>query len=431
MSTTQRYGDLELSFRSNQQVAELGSSLGVYTGYRETTVVPWMSSGFKLGPRGRATTAGVLVLVDRSADNDLLRPPADWHRIGYVSAPNGATMGVWRPVPPPGYVALGDTIWGRDDPPAPGPVAATACVKQGKHSDGWTYVRQGECGTRLYEEGGLRLWSVVDPPYPDGDLDERLYLPCGNFTAVTSLGTPAPTATTWILDLPAVITRRDGPEIPELTSHARPPAQTVITDREVTVPYFLVQDNARDEAWKVANSPFYRLRRKRHYELILYRDNRNGTETQEASEEVTSGVTQERSDAFSVTTGISVGMSVGVTAGAKPFGMGVETTITASISASIEVGYERRTNVAVMNEVKKRQVLVIAPRSSGALWMEFHELLPVRANGDTLGNQAALGFKTDYYVTGQYPSTATVTYYEIDAQGRRIDKPARHLPPDA
>jgi hypothetical protein len=84
----------------------------------------------------------------------------------------------------------------------------------------------------VFEQGNVRLWSVVTPPYPDGDLDEHLHLPVGNFTAVTSDGTPAPTATTWILDLPAVVEKRDGPEIPELTSHARPPAQT----RGLTVP---------------------------------------------------------------------------------------------------------------------------------------------------------------------------------------------------
>jgi hypothetical protein len=38
-----------------------------------------------------------------------------------------------------------------------------------------------------------------------------------------------------------------------------------------------VTDPHRSEAWKVANSPFYRVTRKRRFELILYRDNRNGT----------------------------------------------------------------------------------------------------------------------------------------------------------
>lgn len=252
MSTTQLHGDLELSFRPNIRVGQVLSSLDVYNGDPDGV---GLSSGMKLGPSGQDHTAGVLMLTDRSADNDLLRPPAGWDRIAVTSDPEGRRMQVWRPIPPPGYVALGDIMWSQDAPPQAHPHGQTACVKQGRHN-GWTYVRQGECGTMLYEGGNLRLWSVVDPPYPDGDLDERLFLPCGNFTAVTSSGRPAPTATTWILDLPAVIHRRDGPEIPVLTSHTRPPAQTVITDREVTVPYFLVQDNARDEVWKMANSPY-------------------------------------------------------------------------------------------------------------------------------------------------------------------------------
>lgn len=165
--------------------------------------------------------------------------------------------------------------------------------------------------------------------------------------------------------------------------------------------------------------------------MILYRDNRNGTLPANASEEVTTGVTTEQGTSFSLNTGITVGVSVGVTAGAKPFGIGAETTVTASVSASIEVGYERRTNVAIFNEVKKIQHLAIPPRSSGCLWMEHHELLPVRANGDTLGNQAALGFRTDYYVTGEFPAGAGVSHSESDSQGRTVSKPNRHLPPDA
>ena len=49
----------------------------------------------------------------------------------------------------------------------------------------------------------------------------------------------------------------------------------------------------------------------------------------------------------------------------------------------------------------------------------------------TLGNQAALGFRTDYYVTGEYPGGAGVSYFELDSQGRPVSKPNRRLPPDA
>ncbi|MET9515563.1 hypothetical protein [Streptomyces sp. NPDC002994] len=430
MTTTQRYGDLELSFRTAQGTGgSIGSTHMPFTGYDgHTTPTERLSSGHKVGLIDRDPKGGVLMLKDVSADGSLLRPPVTWERVAQLPLDGQFPYGVWRPIPPEGYVALGDIVfrWDYELEQFPDWLCWTACVK--KTHNGRPYVRQGECGTVLYDSGSLRLWSVVNPPYPDGDLDEHLFLPCGNFTAVTSSGTPAPTPTTWVLDLPAVIEKRDGPEIPELTSHARPPATTVITDRTVTVPYFMIDDRGREEDWKLENSPFYKVRRKRHFELILYRDNRNGTVPQEESQMVKTGVSKEEGETFTENTGITVGMSAGVSAGGKPFGIGVEATVTTSVSTTIELGYERRTNITTMREEAKTRGLTIPEHSSACLWMEHHELLPVRANGDTLGSQAALGFTTDYYVTGQYPSAAGASYFEVDGDGRQTTKADRHLP---
>lgn len=428
MTTVQRYGDLELGFQIVHAVQPITSTLAVYDVHHGVSGTDWMKTGVKLGPQG--AKPGGLLLRDRSSDGSLLRRPVGWQRIGEIPTPGNKT-GIWRPIPPPGYVALGDyiAVWSTSDPALlPEFYTQFACVK--KIHNGRNYVREGEVGTKLHEANGLRVWSVVAPPYPDGDQDERLYLPSGCLTVVTSSGTPAPTATTWILDLPAVVERREGPEIPELTSFARPPAQTSIADRTVTVPYYLIDDKGRDEEWKVANSPFYKVRRKRHYELILFRDNRNGSESQPESQAVTTGVTRTAEESFHTSTGMTVGVSVGVEAGAKPFGIGASTTVTTSISTTIELGYERRTSVATMREETKNRGLNVPPRSSACLWMEHHEIVPIRANGDTLGSQAALGFTTDYYVTGEYPGGSRAAYFEEAADGARTDGPARHLAPD-
>lgn len=429
MTATQRYGDLELGFQQVSMVQPVTSTLGVYDTHHGVDGTDWMKTGVKLGPQG--AKPGGLLLRDRSSDGTLLRRPVGWERIGEIPTPGNKT-GIWRPVPPSGYVALGDyiAVWSTSDPAQlPGFYTQFACVK--KTHNGRNYVREGECGTKLHEANGLRVWSVVAPPYPDGDLDEHLYLPSGCLTVVTSSGTPAPTPTTWVLDLPAVVEKRDGPEIPELTSHARPPSQTAIADRTVTLPYYLIDDQGRQEEWKVANSPFYKVRRKRHYELILYRDNRNGSLPQDESQAVTTGVTKSAEESFHQSTGMTVGVSVGVEAGAKPFGIGASTTVTTSVSTTIELGYERRTGVSTMREETKTRGLTVPPRSSACLWMEHHEIVPIRANGDTLGSQAALGFTTDYYVTGEYPGGSGAAYFEETPEGTRADKPTRHLAPDA
>ncbi|MFJ5726471.1 hypothetical protein, partial [Streptomyces sp. NPDC093149] len=326
----------------------------------------------------------MLVLAARpaSADKSLLRKPVSWERLGDLPDTGSQwECALWRPVPPDGYVALGDIAARRDiGPEGYGGWADTMCVK--KTHNGRNYVRQAECSELLYEENGWKLWSIATPPYPDGDLDEHLYLPMGCFTAVRSEGHPAPTPVTWTLDLPAIIDKRDGPEIPELTSHNRPPATIVITDRTVTVPYFMVKDDARNDRWKRDNSPFYKIERKRHYELILYRDNRNGTVEQEESQAVTTGVSEENSEAFSQNTGVTVSESVGVEVGARPFGIGAGVTVTSSVSATIETGYESRYSVSAMRQETKTRGLAIPPHSSACLWMEHHRLITRRGNGD-------------------------------------------------
>ncbi|MYS82096.1 hypothetical protein [Embleya scabrispora] len=160
---------------------------------------------------------------------------------------------------------------------------------------------------------------------------------------------------------------------------------------------------ARNAHWQIRTSPFYRIRRIRHFDVALFRDNRNGMVPQEQSETVTSGASREDSTTFSITTGITVGASLGIEVSAKPFGVGVAATTTYSVSATVELGYETRRNVTVMNQVARMYALTVPPRSSGCLWMEHHELVPVRADGSVLGPRASLGFRTDHYVTGEFP----------------------------
>ncbi|MGI5447566.1 hypothetical protein ACQEVM_17680 [Streptomyces sp. CA-243310] len=387
----------------------------------------WWPAGFQFSNGTNLADAGSLLLRDLSADGSLLRPAAGWDKVGdlpmILNDERELSFAIWRPVPPTGYVALSDCVSG-----AGGPPETAMCVRQ--VHNGRTYARQGEVGEQLFEYAGMRLWSVLTPPYPDGDLDERLFLPVGGLTAVRTAGRPNPTPTTWILDLPAVVERQNGPGIPVLTSPARPPAQTRVTDRTVTVPYVMVNDPNRTVAWQIENSPFYRIRRHRMFDLVLFRDNRAGTLPQPESQSITTGVTREAGSAFSVTTGITVGASVGVEMSAKPFGVGASTTVTASVSASVEVGYESRRNVSTMVEETLERGLVIPPQSTGCLWMEQHELVPIRADGSTLSAQASLGFRTDYYVTGEFPGGAGVIPFTSDASGRRTTLPARHLPPD-
>ncbi|MFJ5726227.1 hypothetical protein [Streptomyces sp. NPDC093149] len=61
--------------------------------------------------------------------------------------------------------------------------------------------------------------------------------------------------------------------------------------------------------------------------------------------------------------------------------------------------------------------------------MEHHRLITRRGNGDDLGPSAALGFLTDYYVTGEYPGRSGAGYFEVTADGTRTTGPTRRLAP--
>ncbi|WP_331734937.1 Vps62-related protein (plasmid) [Streptomyces sp. NBC_00597] len=425
---TQRYGDLEIGFTTDYRfLAEDLPALGDAMFW-----APKMDGWWPLGcyfsprqidPRGRC---GAMVL--RSVPgSDLLAHPTGYTRI-MTAEFMGHRLSFWRPTPPAGYVALGDLCTSGDHVP---PVEEVMCVK--KTHKGRDYVRRAEVARhpvwrpgfagQIY--GNFSAWAIEAPLYPDADTEEHLFVPAGVFTAVPSRERPSPTETTWVLDLPAIIEKGPDPAVPQLHSHDEPPSQTtIVTDRTVTVPYFMVGDDGRDEKWKVDNSPFYKVQRKRHYELILFRNNQQGSEPQPDSEAITTGVSREQGETFSVRTGISVSATVGVEASAKPFGIGGSVSASTTVSASVELGYERRYGITTMESKTVTRSLVTPPKCSGALWMERHELLPIRGNGDMISNDAKLPFRTVYYHTGQYPQARAVgeevVYAELDENGQPL-----------
>ncbi|MFJ9953374.1 Vps62-related protein [Kitasatospora sp. NPDC091207] len=436
-----RYGGLELGFTTNWQSMHTASN-GNFLSYGEVSfakAVPpsgWSVLGCvarrtrqEADPQGRR--GGLLARA--VGGGDLLRPPVDYRLLWRGGGPT--TVGVmWRPVPPPGYVALGD-YYNTTTNGAKPPLDAMMCVKQ--THNGWNYARRAEVGDRIEGFGGggsvptaqFSAWSIVPPPYAHNDEEERLLLPGGMFTWHDRYdGRPAPTEVCWVLDLPAQVERGSSPSVPQLTSHTQPPLQsTTVTDRTFTVPYYMVNDPQREEPWKVANSPFYQILRRRNYELILYRNNSQGSIEQPASEQVQIGVSTESSEAFNRTTGISVGFSYGVEASAKPFGIGVSASWEISLSASLELGYESRYAVTTMQDVTITQQLTTPPRSSAALWMERQQLLPLRADGTMVNVQAILPFRSRFYHTSQYPPAtrlgATARYAELDATGLPLTEP--------
>ncbi len=355
-------------------------------------------------------------LLARSASHDMLRPPTDfeliWRDRGSGADANGA---VWRPIPPAGYVALGDVFtgsWAKPDP------AWHACVR--KEAGGRKYVREAQIAELIWDDRGsgadanVSVWQVRNPGYPS-DSEERLILEADAFVAGNQYTRPS--RTVWVLDLPALVVKRNPPQVPVLASHQEPDPIAQVTDRSVTVPCTVITDPNATPAWQAQYSPFYTLERRVNYTLKMFRNNQHGTVEQPDSQAVRTGVSEEQSDEFSERTTITVTASAGINI--KAFSSSVETSV------SRELGYSSRYGVTQLNETTTTWSMVTPPHSSGALWSATHEIIALRKDGDTVGGQGGLTFDVDSRVSGEYPSGAGLKVFVDDTETTADDLKAQ------
>ncbi|MCG5219242.1 Vps62-related protein [Streptosporangium sp. KLBMP 9127] len=398
---TQRYGPLEIGFTTRLQRSwhDGGSGADKNGAFWRPLTEELGGNWRHLGSMGRshfnniAGKEGGLVVREAQQGSGALKPPVDFQLI-WKDAGSGADAdgAVWRPVPPSGYVALGDLWTGSWAKPAAGHMV---CVRQ-------DLVRRGDVGSMVWWDKGsgadadVSVWNVQAPPYPGNDDQERIIIAPGLVTAVASYDKPGPTPATWALDLPAAVEKKNGPATPEMTSFEEPPRYTTaVVDRRVVVPYTMVTDNGREEPWKVEHSPFYTLERTRFYTLQTYHDNRRGSQPGQQGVDVQTGVSREESNAYSQKTGMSVTVEAGVAFKAV--------SASVSTSVSIETGYERRSSITTFSNTTKRQTISTPGGSAGCLWSRTDELTPLRADGAAASGASPLGFNVASYVTGEYP----------------------------
>lgn len=147
--------------------------------------------------------------------------------------------------------------------------------------------------------------------------------------------------------------------------------------------------------------PFYKIQRKRQYDLVRHVDFR-GSGGGTILEEIQQGVSQEMGQEFSQNVGISVSVTAGVEASAKPFGMGASAYAEATMSASLELGYTSRYSVSTFENKTVSVSYDVPPDHAGALWTDTHLLVPVRGDG-TLVTNANLKLNSGSYVGRTFP----------------------------
>ncbi|MEU4955713.1 Vps62-related protein [Streptomyces lavendulae] len=403
-----RYGELEIAVTSSYQQAwhdtgsgaskdgkffGPGSMAQVFQGWRVLAHVGHRSHTDLSGKRA------AILAREVNPSSALLREPVDYQPVAKCTAGGVVVLGTaWRPVPPPGYVSLGDIITPGTQKPGLGPWTPY-CVRKDAVGNR-SYVREAEIGDVIWDDRGsgaktdIALWAIKTPGYP-ADSTERLLLGVDGFVANNAYSKPS--RSVYVLDLPPIISKQYPPAAPVLTSHQMPePRETLkVTDRAVLVPCTLVADPSKTASWQVSNSPFYTLERRVNFYCQMHYDNSQGNSEQEPTDSVTTGVSKEKSEEFSKRTSVTVTASAGIEI--KAFSASLD------VSVTTELGYSSRYGVTQFEERTQTWPLKVPPRHSAALWSPRHEIIALRNDGDPVGGQGGLSFDVDSRIYTQHP----------------------------
>ncbi|MDJ1134230.1 Vps62-related protein [Streptomyces iconiensis] len=391
-------GDLEVAFTTGFTARwnDRNSGGRLNTGFWQ----PVPPAGFRaLGTLGRPdygdpNGVGVAVCVRQAEGRpQALADPVDYEW-RYDDKGSGARLNgsTWRPVPPSGYVALGDVCADSHYKPA---LTDAVCVREDLTAPG----PAGGLIWNVADTGGRHrasMWRITAPPsYVDAtEGPTKAMIAPGGFVTVAQYEQPAFEEQMRVLRLP-LPSERPGtlPAPPQLTGRSRPASATApVTDHAVRVPMTAVVDTGRSVAWKVANSPFYTIERQVAWKLLMFANNATSVD-QWLEDAVTVGVEKSTSESFQVTTGVSVTVESGV----QLAGAGSQVSAT----VSTELGYATSTSVSHFEQRTVTRKMITPAGHAAAMWVGAYSLRTVRGDGSVVGQ--ALAFDGDSFHTDQYP----------------------------
>jgi hypothetical protein len=352
------------------------------------------------GTAGYADPSGVTAVpVLRAIGNsDALAAPTDYELIwgdwGSGADDDGSA---WRPLAPTGYVCLGVVFASGYDKPS---TDAIRCVRE-------DLTAVGRIADYIWDDAGsgadsdFGSWRIAPPATAVSSLQ---YLPAGTFVGVASHDMPTGDALAHVLAYkPIIITAADDATVaPSLDSHDEPDAETSpLLSRVMALPFQLINDDQHDLAWKVANSPIYRLSRDVYYRVLLFQDNRNAATEASTSKSDTIGINETTSETYSHTWGISITATAGIEI--DGLSAGISTTV------SEEFGFSRTDSTTQLESHQVTKTLATPAGASGAMWQKVNrfQLLRREPDGDGGETWTSVGdpwdVPVDSYVTSQFP----------------------------
>ena len=297
----------------------------------------------------------------KAADDDpkAISKPMQYERIWYMGKYKRGAC--YRPIPKPGYVALGDVFSYNDGGEivrqntfASANFDNVRCVKL-------EYTQPGVIGDDIWldNKSGAKkdfgAWEI-NTPNTYQDPKKGLFAP-NTFLGVEGHKKPSSSLVNHCLNLPFPVTEGEEAPVPRLESYQEPPNPPLPPElmRSVLLPLTAVEDNGMSVEQKVELSPFYMLERSNFYNRVI---------------------TRGKKDILS-------------------FGLKASGTI------STEMGFSTTTDVTDFKTVTKTYKQTIPAGRSSIVWVKETSFRIKRLNGSYVS--AALNFNLPSIVVGQFP----------------------------
>ena len=407
------FGEITLAFTSNFEKRWRDSGTGAN---RDVTFFhPIPPEGFfPLGSMGIGSHAGAdgreAAICVKATDPNSANPPLKfpdrymklWDTDGTGADRNGSC---WRPIPPSGYVALGDVFVDGKAEPASGDVM---CVRA-------DLTERAQVGFKFWSTDGsgaddffapYHLETISTPYVNEANPTEGLIAP-NCFVGGKGHSSPIGEPVNHVLKLPFPAEKMPEPPPPVLKDRNLPMDTASTIDHVVWVPFTAIKDDTQTLSEKVAKSPFYKIVRKVNYKVELFRDNATSV-PQNVVQAYKTGISNTKSKSFTQTVGVSITTEAGISAG--PAG-----GFTGSVSAtlSVQLGYSRSTSITEFTEKTILDRLSLPANSALALWVANYDFEVQRGDGTTLNSD--LSYSVDNRVISSFPRGKTVSKV-----GRRI-----------
>lgn len=270
-----KYKDLQINFTTEFAAVCDDKGTGAtmpLTFWRPTTSSRNLSNFFSLGDIAiggyhdinQRAVAAVVSEVD-AANGTALRAPDDFEHVWEHTGRRARSgFSVWRPVPPPGYVAMGMVCSANNHKP---PLQTIRCVRA-------DLVVASHIGRLIWNDKGsgalarLSTWATYPPEAPAGEA----FLTPGTFVGVEDYETPGPQSPSYALrvELP-----RHMQSAPLLSTYLEQPAPYIPSTCEL--PWFTVKDPELSLAEQLQRSETYRLERTDKY--VSFSTEYNETDT--------------------------------------------------------------------------------------------------------------------------------------------------------